>query len=41
MLEKRNYEGKTAIMVCIEHEREEITKYLLETYPELDLTKKD
>jgi hypothetical protein len=32
-LEQRNYEGKSAIMVSIEHERDDITKYLLDTYP--------
>lgn len=28
-------------MVSIEHERDEITYYLLEACPEMDLTKKD
>jgi len=40
LLESRNYEGKSAIMLSIEHEREEITKYLLENYPDIDLERK-
>lgn len=39
ILESRNYEGKTAIMLSIEHEREEITKYIMENFPDIDLDK--
>jgi hypothetical protein len=38
-LEERNYEGKTALMLAIEHQRDEITKYIIENYPEVDFEK--
>lgn len=41
LLERRNYEGKTAIMLAIEHERTQIALYLLTTYQSLDIEKKD
>ena len=41
MLEQRNYEGKSALMLAVEHEREEITKFLMTDYPNIDLDKQD
>mmetsp|Transcript_21193 Transcript_21193/g.20347 ORF Transcript_21193/g.20347 Transcript_21193/m.20347 type:complete len:194 (-) Transcript_21193:1189-1770(-) len=32
VIEKRNYEGKTALMLAIEHDRTEIAMYLMNTY---------
>ena len=40
-LEERNYEGKTALMLAIEHERDEITKHIIENYSDVDLEKQD
>lgn len=39
VLEMRNYEGKSSIMLSIEHERDDITKFIIENYPNLDLDK--
>lgn len=41
VLESRNYEGKSALMLSIEHEREAITKYIMEAFPNVDLDKQD
>jgi ankyrin repeat protein len=40
-LEVRNYEGKSSIMLSIEHERDDITKYIIDTYADIDLDKVD
>lgn len=40
-LEERNYEGKTALMLAIEHERDELTRHIIENYPDVDLDKQD
>ena len=39
VLEQRNYEGKSTIMLSIEHERDDITKYIIENFPDVDLDK--
>ena len=41
LVEMRNYEGKSALMLSIEHERDNITTYLLDTFADLDLEKQD
>lgn len=41
LLEKRNYEGKTSLMLAIEHERNDIIDYLLSKYKQLDFDKQD
>lgn len=41
LVESRNYEGKTALMIAIEHERNDIANYLMDNFPLIDLEKKD
>jgi ankyrin repeat protein len=42
VVERRNYEGKTPLLISIEHGRNEISFYLLEQYgSEIDLEKSD
>ncbi len=41
LLESRNYEGKSALMLSIEHERTEITQYIMQEFPNVDLDKQD
>jgi len=41
VVERRNFEGKTALMLAIEHDRTEIAMQLLSSYPEIDLEQKD
>jgi len=41
VLELRNYEGKSALMLAVEHEREAVTKFIMAEFPNLDLEKQD
>jgi ankyrin repeat protein len=40
-LEKRNHEGKTILMLAAEHKFFDIFSYILEQFPEVDITKVD
>ena len=41
MLETRNYEGKTAFLTAVEHNRIEIVNFLLDNYPGINVNVKD
>lgn len=40
-LEKRNHEGKTPLMLAAEHNHVEIFKYIIEQFPDVDVSKID
>jgi ankyrin repeat protein len=41
LLERRNYEGKTALMLAIEHERMDISTYIVANFKDINLDKCD
>lgn len=41
VVERRNHQGKDAFMIAAEMNHTEIAKYIIESFPDIDLTKVD
>ena len=41
LLKWRNHEGKNALFLAVEHKQEDVAKYIIETFPDTDLSMQD